>query len=71
VGTSGRFGRAGFGQPIQREEPQGLQLPESLWEEAFAAPRAIQLAGSGANPQRPLWASTGVKDPSLPDAHYV
>lgn len=28
--------------------------------------RAAPLATAGANPQRPLWASTGVKDPNLP-----
>lgn len=31
--------------------------------------RALERAG--ANSQRPLWASTGVKDPSLPDTLYV
>ena len=29
------------------------------------------LLAAGANKQRPLWASTGVKDPSLPDTLYV
>ncbi|RAJ65626.1 transaldolase [Streptomyces sp. Amel2xB2] len=29
------------------------------------------LERAGANSQRPLWASTGVKDPSLPDTLYV
>jgi transaldolase len=29
------------------------------------------LAAAGMNPQRPLWASTGVKDPALPPALYV
>ena len=29
------------------------------------------LVAAGANVQRPLWASTGVKDPSLPDTLYV
>jgi transaldolase len=29
------------------------------------------LAGKGANPQRPLWASTGVKDPSYDPTRYV
>ena len=29
------------------------------------------LAAKGANPQRPLWASTGVKDPAYPDTMYV
>jgi transaldolase len=34
-------------------------------------PRFRALAAAGANAQRPLWASTGVKDPSLPDTLYV
>jgi transaldolase len=29
------------------------------------------LAGEGAHAQRPLWASTGVKDPAYPDTMYV
>ena len=29
------------------------------------------LASAGANPQRPLWASTGVKNPDYPDTMYV
>ena len=29
------------------------------------------LEAAGANAQRPLWASTGVKDPNLPDTLYV
>ena len=29
------------------------------------------LADAGAKPQRPLWASTGVKDPSYDDTRYV
>jgi transaldolase len=34
-------------------------------------PRFRALAAAGANAQRPLWASTGVKDPNLPDTLYV
>jgi transaldolase len=34
-------------------------------------PRWLALAALGARPQRPLWASTGVKDPSYPDTRYV
>ena len=30
-----------------------------------------ELASAGANPQRPLWASTGVKDPAYVDTRYV
>ena len=41
------------------------------YEEVFATPRWRGLAEVGAKPQRPLWASTGVKDPDLPDDTYV
>ncbi len=47
------------------------RLAYQLYEDAFASPRAQALLAAGANPQRPLWASTGVKDPSLPDTLYV
>lgn len=47
------------------------QLAYQLFENEFATDRAKALLGAGANPQRPLWASTGVKDPSLPDTLYV
>jgi transaldolase len=34
-------------------------------------PRWRRLAAAGARPQRPLWASTGVKDPAYDDTRYV
>ncbi len=37
----------------------------------LASERWQSLAGHGAQPQRPLWASTSTKDPSLPDTRYV
>ncbi|MFD5563940.1 transaldolase [Kitasatospora griseola] len=36
-----------------------------------ASARWAALEAAGAKPQRPLWASTGVKDPNLPDTLYV
>ncbi|HVN01490.1 MAG TPA: transaldolase [Caulobacteraceae bacterium] len=39
--------------------------------EQIATPRWKALAGAGAAPQRLLWASTGVKDPSYPDTLYA
>jgi transaldolase len=42
-----------------------------LFEEQFDTPQAVSLLASGANAQRPLWASTGVKDPALTDTLYV
>jgi transaldolase len=47
------------------------QLAYQLFEQEFATERATALLAAGANPQRPLWASTGVKDPALPDTLYV
>jgi len=41
------------------------------FEEQFATDRWKALAAEGANAQRPLWASTGVKDPAYSDTRYV
>lgn len=37
----------------------------------LAGSRWAALAAQGAHPQRPLWASTGVKDPAYDDTRYV
>jgi transaldolase len=47
------------------------QLAYEVFVGAFESERAKSLLAAGANRQRPLWASTGVKDPSLPDTLYV
>ncbi|MEU1973270.1 transaldolase [Microbacterium sp. NPDC019599] len=47
------------------------RLAYELFEKEFSTDRAKALTDAGANVQRPLWASTGVKDPSLPDTLYV
>jgi transaldolase len=47
------------------------QLAYEVFVGAFESERAKTLLEAGANRQRPLWASTGVKDPSLPDTLYV
>ncbi len=46
-------------------------LAYQLFEEKFASDRWSTLSAKGANKQRPLWASTGVKDPAYPDTRYV
>ena len=46
-------------------------LAYAAFEEVLASDRWKQLADAGANPQRPLWASTGVKNPDYPDTLYV
>jgi transaldolase len=47
------------------------QLAYQVYEESFATERAQALLAAGANKQRPLWASTGVKDPAVLDTTYV
>jgi transaldolase len=47
------------------------RLAYALFEEEFSSERFAALEAKGANRQRPLWASTGVKDPNLPDTLYV
>jgi transaldolase len=41
------------------------------YRDRFADERWRALAGAGAQPQRPLWASTGTKDPAYSDVLYV
>jgi transaldolase len=47
------------------------RLAYQVYEELFSTERWAVLAEAGALPQRPLWASTGVKDPAYPDTLYV
>jgi transaldolase len=65
---------------IGTEQAKGLKgkaaianarLAYQAYEEVFSTQRWQVLAEAGARPQRPLWASTGVKDPNYPDTMYV
>jgi len=47
------------------------RLAYQAYEEILAGERWKTLVGAGARVQRPLWASTGVKDPAYPDTMYV
>ncbi|MFC4563237.1 transaldolase [Nocardiopsis mangrovi] len=47
------------------------RLAYQAHEEVFGSERFKALAGLHASPQRPLWASTGVKDPAYADTRYV
>ncbi|MFH0179588.1 transaldolase [Streptomyces cacaoi] len=47
------------------------RLAYQAYEEVFAGERWAALEKAGANKQRPLWASTGVKDPAYKDTLYV
>jgi transaldolase len=43
----------------------------ALFQERFQSDKWVALQKDGARVQRPLWASTGVKDPAYPDTLYV
>jgi transaldolase len=47
------------------------RLAYAAYQEVFSGPRWEALAAKGARVQRPLWASTGVKNPDYPDTLYV
>lgn len=47
------------------------RLAYGAFQDVHTSGRWRVLAQAGANPQRPLWASTGVKNPDYPDTLYV
>ena len=62
---------------LGRDDLQGktavasARLAYERFKSLFSGPRWEALAARGARPQRPLWASTGVKNPAYPDTLYV
>jgi transaldolase len=61
-GAAGLRGQAGIAN---------ARLAYQAYQELIGSQRWQRLARAGAQPQRPLWASTGVKDPAYPDTMYV
>ncbi|MDQ2791312.1 MAG: transaldolase [Pseudonocardiales bacterium] len=47
------------------------RLAYAAYQQELGTRRWAQLKEAGARPQRPLWASTGVKNPAYPDTKYV
>ncbi|HEX4812976.1 MAG TPA: transaldolase [Nonomuraea sp.] len=47
------------------------RLAYAAYEDVMNSERWQRLRAAGARPQRPLWASTGVKNPEYPDTLYV
>ena len=64
--------RLGAGHALRgKAAVANARLAYQHYETAFGTDRWKALAAAGAKPQRPLWASTGVKDPSYDDTMYV
>jgi transaldolase len=65
IGTPEALGLRG------RAAVANAQLAYELFGQRFSGPRWAALAGKGAQVQRPLWASTGTKNPAYSDVKYV
>ncbi|MCS0599916.1 transaldolase [Streptomyces sp. LP11] len=65
LGTAAALGLKG------RAALANARLAYEAYEDVFTSDRWLALAGAAANKQRPLWASTGVKDPAYKDTLYV
>jgi transaldolase/glucose-6-phosphate isomerase len=60
------------GSPLQGGTAiANAKLAYQRFGEVFAGDRWERLARAGARVQRPLWASTGTKNPAYPDVYYV
>ncbi|MEZ5095339.1 MAG: transaldolase [Nocardioides sp.] len=59
------------GSLLGRAGVANARLAYQAYEQFFAADRWASLEALGARRQRPLWASTGVKNPAYPDTMYV
>jgi transaldolase len=69
-----RLAAVGTDEALALQSKAGVanaQLAYQVFEQSFATERAAGLLAAGANKQRPLWASTGVKSAELPDTLYV
>ncbi len=66
-----KLGSAGAKELRGQAAIANARLAFQRYEEVFATDRWTSLADAGARPQRPLWASTGVKDPAYDDTRYV
>lgn len=66
-----RLAGLGRGDLSSKAAVANARLAYQLFMQEFSSKRWEDLAAAGARLQRPLMASTGVKDPSLPDTLYV
>jgi transaldolase len=67
-----RLDKAGADQSLKGKAGiANAQLAYQAYEEVFSSDRWRALEAKGAAPQRPLWASTGVKNPEYSDTMYI
>jgi len=66
-----RNGEEGARELLGRAAVSNGKLAYQAFKEAFGGERFAYLKSKGARVQRPLWASTGTKNPAYSDLHYV
>ncbi len=66
-----RIGTAAAAELRGRAAIANARLAYQRYERVFSSPRWEALRAAGARPQRPLWASTSVKNPAYSDTRYV
>ncbi|MFD1930595.1 MULTISPECIES: transaldolase [Nonomuraea] len=66
-----RLDKAGKPELKGKAGVANARLAYAAFEEVMNSERWQRLRAAGARPQRPLWASTGVKDPNYVDTMYV
>lgn len=69
-----RIDAMGTAEALALRGKAGLANARLAWaahEDTLASPRWAEISSQGALAQRPLWASTGVKDPAYDDTMYV
>ena len=72
--VDGRLEKIGTDEALAlrgRAAVANARVAYGAFEGVLSSERWQQLAAAGARPQRPLWASTGVKNPDYPDTLYV
>ncbi len=69
--VDGRLAKAGVEGLSGQAAIANARLAFQHYQRVFTSDRWTSLAAAGARPQRPLWASTGVKDPAYDDTRYV
>jgi transaldolase len=67
----GKIGTKDAKELLGKAAVANARLAYQHYENMIAGDRWKALAAAGAKTQRPLWASTGVKDPNYPDTMYV
>ena len=66
-----RLGRGAHDELLGKAAVANARLAYRAYEQFFSGSRWEALEAAGANRQRPLWASTGVKNPDYRDTLYV